>query len=283
MFEGKSIRELSPVRIGGRANYFMEAFTVQQVKEAMGWARDNNKKVKIFSCASNILFADKIFDEFFLKVSIDFFSREGNSVLMGAGRKVSSVMGDLLASGLSGLEFLAGIPGSIGGCVKNNSSTHWGNIADVLDFIKVVDSEGNEHVLQGTDIRFDYRGTDISPDVVITAVGFRLSSSSPEKVKEKIKEVLGHRYRTQPLGKRSLGCVFKNPGSTMSSGELIERAGLKGMSEGKVSVSLVHANFFEVEDGALFNDFYNLFNNVKKIVKERFKVDLEPEIQIWKD
>ena len=155
---------------------------------------------------------------------------------------------------------------------------------DVLEYIIIITAEGKRLCLGRKDVHFYYRRTDIPADAVIVEAGFRLQPVLASEIRLKIQEIMRYRSQTQPVGIRSLGCVFKNPlEGDRSSGALIEQAGLKGLARGGVRVSPVHANFFEVQEGALFDDFYQLYSIVKKIVKDKFDIELEPEIQIWKD
>jgi UDP-N-acetylmuramate dehydrogenase len=182
--------------------------------------------------------------------------------------------------GLSGLEALTGIPGSIGGAVKMNAGGHAGDIGAVVETVTLMDSAGNVFEKSKPELVFDYRCTNITANFILNAQ-MKLTPDDPEQIMRTVKEVWIYKKNNQPLNTRNSGCIFKNPRG-VSAGALIDRAGLKGLRTGAAVVSEKHANFIIAEKGCKSRDVIKLIETVKQKVKEQFDVELELEIEIWK-
>lgn len=181
--------------------------------------------------------------------------------------------------GLSGMEGLAGIPGSVGGAITGNAGSFGYEIKDAVDFINIISSDGSMKSLSKSDADFTYRGSNIQIDSIITSSCFSLKIDDPVSVKKKTKEYLNEKRLRQPLNQASAGCVFKNPPG-ISAGKLIDEAGCKGMRVGGIQVSRLHANYFINNGGGSSDDFLRLMDIVSNAVKYRFNIVLEPEIKI---
>jgi len=184
--------------------------------------------------------------------------------------------------GYSGIEALAGIPGTFGGAVYMNAGSFGTEIKDVLSSIAVMDIDGRIFILKKEELRFSYRSSNIPQDIIILSANIILKKEIPENVSERIKEFLKKKRLTQPLKERSAGCVFKNPEGG-HAGRLIDEAGCKGERVGDVEVSKVHANYFINKGKATYEDFVRLKEIVKNRVREHSGITLEPEIKIITD
>lgn len=188
--------------------------------------------------------------------------------------------------GYSGLEALAGIPGSFGGAVYMNAGAFGSEIKDVIVSVALMKTDGEISILKKDQLKFSYRSSNLPEDSIILSANIILRKDSAENVAGRIREFLGKKRQSQPLGKPSAGCVFKNPVGIDSyregdsAGRLIEAAGCKGMRAGDEEVSNVHANYFINNGNASGKDFLELMGKVKAKVQETSGVMLEPEIKI---
>lgn len=201
------------------------------------------------------------------------------TLLVDAGVALKSLINFAREKGYSGIEALAGIPGTIGGAIYMNAGSFDTEIKDVIDSIAVMDMDGKITILRKDELNFSYRSSNIPDDLVILSANIVLKKDSTENVAGRIREFLGKKMRTQPIKEHSAGCVFKNPLGN-SAGRLIDIAGCKGMRIGDVEVSTVHANYFINKGRATCDDFIKLMDIVKEKVKEHSKITLEPEIKI---
>jgi UDP-N-acetylmuramate dehydrogenase len=181
--------------------------------------------------------------------------------------------------GYSGLEGLAGIPGTVGGAICGNSGAFGYEIKDVLVSLEMMDSEGIVSRRRAEDIAFGYRKSGIGTEEFILGAEIRLRKDHAEAVSKRIGEFLRTKRERQPIWEPSAGCVFKNP-SGASAGKLLDEAGCKGAKIGEVVVSEVHANFFVNKGNANASDFMRLMELVSLRVEKRFGILLEPEIKI---
>lgn len=207
------------------------------------------------------------------------FGGDGVTINASAGQMLQGLISLSRAKGLSGIEGLSGIPGTLGGAIAGNAGAFGFEIKDVLVNVTMMDKEGDIKVLNRNDIAFGYRKADIPSSSVITRAVLRMSKDDPRDVSRRIDEYLSERRRTQPLGQRSAGCVFKNPPG-ISAGKLIDEAGLKGTQIGGIEVSNVHGNFFINRGNGISEEFLRLIDIVAQKVKERFGIVLELEVRI---
>lgn len=196
-----------------------------------------------------------------------------------AGHLLKKLVDYSARKGLSGLEAMAGIPGTVGGAVSGNSGAYGREMKDVIASVSLVGPDGELKTVKKEDLGFSYRRAQIPQGAVIRWAEVVLRKDDPSEVSKRIKEFLGEKKITQPLGERSAGCVFKNPEGA-SAGKLVEEAGLKGMRTGGIEVSGLHANFFINKGGGTASDFLKLMDAVSERIREIFGILLEPEIRI---
>ncbi len=184
-----------------------------------------------------------------------------------------------MEKGLSGIEALTGIPGSVGGAVIMNAGGNFGDFGSAVESVTLMDSAGKVFEKSKPELEFDYRKTNITAKFVLNA-RLKLSSADPEQIMRTVKEIWIYKKNNQPLNTKNSGCIFKNPPGA-SAGALIDRAGLKGLQIGGAVVSEKHANFIIAEAGCSSRDVTRLIEAIKQRVKEQFDVELELEIEIW--
>jgi UDP-N-acetylmuramate dehydrogenase len=185
----------------------------------------------------------------------------------------------LATEGLAGLEFAAGIPGTAGGAVAVNAGAHGSEMSEVVRRV-VVMVEGERRLLGSDAIAFSYRKSQV-PGAVLE-VELELSEAAPELVREKVERFLGVREETQPVWKRTAGCMFKNPPGD-SAGRIIDSQGLKGINVGGARVSELHANFIVNADEATAADLLALIRMVRERVSEETGIQLELEVELIGD
>ena len=182
--------------------------------------------------------------------------------------------------GLSGVEGLGGVPGTIGGAVLMNAGTHEGELGDVVEDMSVVTEDGEARRLVRGQFQFAYRSLQLPEDLLITAVTLALRPRPGRQVQEAIRALVVYRKNTQPTGLPSAGCLFKNPEGAAPAGKLIDEAGLKGLKVGGASVSGVHANYVVSDGMACAADVLELMDRVKERVLSIHGVELYPEVRI---
>jgi len=270
-------------RLGGPADYFLRPRTVEELQEVVQRCRENHIPLHVMGFGSNLLVSDEGVRGAVVKLEGEYFSRtefEGEQVVAWAGAELSKLVLDCVEKGLSGLEVLTGIPGSVGGAVKMNAGGQFGDIGAAVESVSLMDSQGTLFEKSKPELIFDYRSVNIRATFVLNA-RLQLTQADPERIMRTIKESWIYKKNNQPLNTRNCGCVFKNPPGT-PAGALIDRAGLKGLQVGGACVSEKHANFIVAGDGCKSQDIMRLIEAIQQRVREQFNVALEPEIEIWK-
>lgn len=196
-----------------------------------------------------------------------------------AGVPLGSLINFTRINGYSGVEALAGIPGTFGGAVYMNAGSFGTEIKDVIVSAALMKMDGSIVNLRKEELKFSYRSSNIPADCVILSANIILKRDTTDNVSTRADDFLKKKRLSQPLGKLSAGCVFKNPPGDFA-GRLIDSAGCKGMRVGDVEVSSVHANYFINKGRATCRDFIGLMETVRERVKEHSGVTLEPEIKI---
>jgi len=277
--ENVPLRDYTTFKLGGPARYFVECYSVEDVQKAVRFAIDKNLPILPLGAGSDILVSDK---GFYGVVIRTFHLRKtkivDNRVYLGSGEPLPKVANDLSKQGLSGFEYMVGIPGTIGGGIAKNAGAHGREIKDILRRIWVVDAEGEVREVSANDLNLRYRDSDISKFGIVVEAEFNLTYDDPKNIQFRIEEFLKYREKTQPWKSRTAGCMFKNP-KGLHAGKLIEEAGLKGFRIGGIKVSEKHANFFE-NIGGTADDAIKLLEYVRKRVYEVFKIELEVEVVV---
>jgi len=204
---------------------------------------------------------------------------EGEEVTAWAGAELSKLVLTCVEKGLSGIEALTGIPGSVGGAVKMNAGGNFGDFGAAVESVTLMDGQGNVFEKSKPELVFDYRRTNIIAKFILNA-RLKLNAADSEQIMRTVKEIWIYKKNNQPLNTRNSGCIFKNPRG-VSAGALIDRAGLKGLQIGGAVVSEKHANFIIAEKGCTSRDVKRLIEAIKQRVKEQFDTELELEIEVW--
>jgi UDP-N-acetylmuramate dehydrogenase len=276
--------------IGGPAELFVRPRDVRSLQRFLARCVRRRIPVRVIGAGSNILVGDRGVKGAVICLSAPAFGRirrNRGGLSVGAGLRLNRLIGYCMQRGLSGAEYLAGIPGTIGGAVKTNAgvavkhdrrvSNHW--IGDLVESLTIMDYNGAIKRLRRHDLRFGYRCSCL-PAGIILAVSLRLSARTPGAIRRTVAELMSRRSRTQAAHQPSAGCVFKNP-PQQGAGQLIDRCGLKGARCGDACVSPLHANFIVNLGQARAVDVLALMRRARAAVKKKFHLALEPEIHIW--
>ena len=268
--------------LGGPADYFIRPKTVEQLKEAVQRCNENDVRIYVMGFGSNLLINDEGLRAAVIKLEDGRFAQtqfDGEEITAWAGAELSKLVLTCVQKGLSGIEALTGIPGSIGGAVKMNAGGNFGDIGAAVDAVTLMDNDGNVFEKSKPELMFDYRRTNITAKFILNAV-LKLNTADPEQIVRTVKEIWIYKKNSQPLNTKNSGCIFKNPRG-VSAGALVDRAGLKGLQIGGAMVSEKHANFIIAQKGCKSRDVVRLINAAKQRVKENFGIELELEIEIW--
>lgn len=277
-------------RIGGPADIWVEPLDVDDLKRCIQISKDNNIPIFILGNGTNLL----VRDEGVRGIVINMLTPALKNIYWG-NRKVSVTSSITLREflnfcskkGLSGLEFLAGVPGSIGGAVLTNAGARhydeierWHSIGDFIEEIRVMNYDGEINVLGGRQLSFGHKSLNIK-DCIILEARFVLNRTTAKDVINVTRRYLKRKKETQDLNTPSAGCIFKNPvGVEKSAGKLIDECNLKGARMGGAAISGRHANFIVNTGNASSRDVISLVEMVKQKVKDRFGIELSLEIKI---
>lgn len=205
---------------------------------------------------------------------------DNQKTMVESGYSLWSLVQRCTKEGLSGMEYFAGIPGTVGGAVFGNAGAFGREMKDLVISVEIIDKEGKIRTLNNDELGFRYRGTSLSQYDFIVKVDLQLHSDDTQIINEKVKKYLLDKKKSQPLDKASAGCVFKNPEGDFA-GRLIDKAGCKGMTEGDIMVSPIHANFFINTGNGTERQFITLANIIREKVYKCFNIILEFEIRFF--
>lgn len=289
----------STLRAGGRAAALIEVHTLDELRDLLVQLHTERIKFLIIGRGSNILIADNGYPGVVIRLKgkfcniVDVSGQEGRgddletvSVRSGSGVSLAGLLSWCGRHELSGLEFMAGIPGSVGGAVRMNAGAWGDEIGGRLKEIRAVDCQGAVREIPVADLRLSYRQLALANGMInsmaIISATFSLRPDREETIRTRCREHIARRKGKQPAGVASAGSFFKNPPGD-SAGRLIEAAGLKGVCCGQAMVSPVHANFIVNTGRATATEIITLMEQVQQVVFRHFTVRLEPEVRIFQE
>ena len=268
-------------RVGGPADYFVTPQSVEEIRGILAVCRKENVPYYIVGNGSNLLVGDGGFRGVVLQIfkKMNDVRVEGERVTAQAGVLLSKVASAAYNASLTGLEFAAGIPGTLGGAVRMNAGAYGGEMKDVLKEVTVMTAAGEILVLPAEKLEMGYRTSLVKTKgyLVLSAV-IVLEQGNQEAIKARMKELTEQRVSKQPLEFPSAGSTFKRPEGYFA-GKLIMDAGLRGYQTGGAQVSEKHCGFVINKDNATAADVCRLLRDVQDKVKEQFGVTLEPEVK----
>jgi UDP-N-acetylmuramate dehydrogenase len=269
-------------KIGGTVDFFIEIKNENTLLEFLKIVSVyNDIKYYILGKGTNVLFSDDGYNGVVICLVGNFkkICVAENKILCGCGVLTSELLSVAVENGLSGIEYLAGIPGTVGGAVYGNagSANEW--IGDSISSIEIYKNL-KKKLISKEEIAFEYRKSGLN-NCIITKIIFSLKKTEKNDILSKIFKNIQRRLKTQPLNFSSIGSIFKNPNG-FSVGKLIERAGLKGLCIGHAQISELHGNFIINKGDATAENVIQLIDFIKLKIKKKFNIDLEIEIKIVK-
>lgn len=273
------------LHVGGNAGALVLINGEDQLVEVVRRLRE--KKINYFSAGNltNIIVRDGGYRGAILlmtgmqEIRYEYVPEGGNFVFAQAGAALAKVVSRSVSDELTGLEFCAGIPGSVGGAVWMNAGAYGKEMKDVIRKVFLLDAVGEKKIMNREEIYFSYRKAEFVPDTIILGAQFKLEKGERSKIKERINEILQWRHAKHPLELPNAGSIFKNlPGQ--AAGKLIEEMGMKGMKVGDAQISTKHANFIVNRGKATASDVLELIALIQAKAKKEKGVNLEPEVVI---
>lgn len=269
-------------RIGGPARWMIRPRSLDELREASIRCVENDIPSYVLGLGANLLVGDAGVNGAVFRLEEEHWRTvkyEGNLVHAGAGVDMQKLIVRTVREGLSGIENLAGIPGTIGGGIRMNAGGKFGDIGAVVRTVQVMDVEGTVFERTKDDLVFEYRSTNIAARFILGAT-LELEPDDPERIMKRMKEVWMYKRNSQPLNTKNAGCIFKNPRG-LSAGALIDQAGLKGMRVGGAEISQKHANFVIAHPGCRADDVLKLVKIIQEKVWAKNEIHLESEVRIW--
>jgi UDP-N-acetylmuramate dehydrogenase len=282
---GKRFAELTSLRVGGAIDWVISPETEQQAaavvyeleKAGIGW--------RALGSGSNVLADDA--DHHYVVLSLSELKGEvsfdGEKVSVSAGYSLPRLCIDVARKGLSGIEGLGGIPGTVGGALWMNAGAYGHEIGTVTEVVRVA-REGKVVGVPGDSIQWNYRHTSFKDGELLLGATLKLKTDDPVQIKARMDDAKNRRLATQPHGARSAGCFFKNPpASVIGTGKMIDQMGMKGKRRGTAVVSPIHANFIVTEgNNAKAEDALALAEEIRERVRREQGIELEYEVELWR-
>lgn len=289
-------------RIGGPADFFVEVKNIEEAKKAVTWAQDHRRPILALGGGTNMLISDQGYRGLVIKLSLNALEIKGEMVSVGAGVLVSYLLNMTLNAGLVGLEFLTGVPGTVGGAIRGNAGTYGIGLGDVLAVIRYLDENYQLAEMPVEQGHFAYRHSIFKEKkYIILEADLKLKKGEVEAARKLVADRLKYRQATQPNGP-SAGCIFKNVPldqvdvdklknkgvdtslftkyQNIPAGYLIDHMGLKGKKIGGAEVSSKHANYILNTGQANAEDVITLISFIKQQVRDEYGIQLQEEIQL---
>ena len=278
---GVLLKNFTSFHIGGKAKFFTQVFSEDDLKENILQAHRKHLPVFILGGGTNLLVSDRGFPGLVIKIAFSDVLWSENQVIAGSGVPLPFLVEEARKRNFSGLEWGIGIPGTLGGATRGNAGTKKEFLAQHLREVKTLNK--NQLVAKSyspEEGKFGYRQSFFQehPEIIITKVALKLKPAAPEQISREMK-LNWQARKSQPLDFPSAGSIFKNPPSA-SAGQLIEAVGLKGEKFGKAQISFRHANFIINLGGAKSSQVLTLIREAEARVKEQFNIQLEREIVV---
>ena len=279
----ESMKKHTNFKIGGNADIFVIAKNIEEIKYIIKFSKENSIPLTILGNGSNVLVSDKGIRGIVLQIGlkeIKVEKKESALIEVDAGVMLGTLAQVLLKQSISGFEFAAGIPGSIGGAIRMNAGAYGGEMKDIIKNVTVLNEKGEINILTNKECEFSYRHSRFtnSKEIVIK-VTLELPFGNEAEIKEKMNEYAQSRKEKQPLNLPSAGSTFKR-GADFITAKLIDECGLKGYTSGDAQVSTLHAGFVVNLGNATAQDVLNLVNHVKQVVLEKTGKQIELEVEL---
>ena len=286
IFLNEPMAQHTTFRVGGPADYLIDLNNknVGKIKDLIKLAKEEKIPYIFIGNGSNVLFSDKGYRGIvFMLRKYDDFDVLDNHVRASSGIMLSKLSKIYLENSFTGLEFACGIPGTLGGGIFMNAGAYGGEMKDVIIDVKYLDTNSMEvHTLKNEELEFDYRKSIFQgklSDAFILEANLKVEKGNKEEIEAKMTANMESRNSKQPVNQPSAGSTFRREEGIIVA-KLIDDAGLKGYTIGGAQVSTIHAGFIVNKGNATANDILELVDYVKKVVKEKYNVELHEEIKL---
>lgn len=278
------LKRYTYTQTGGNADFYLSPTTFEEVQAINHIARINNIPVTYLGNGSNIILREGGIRGIVLSLlSMDYIKVEDNVIIAGSGAAIIDVSRTARDESLTGLEFACGIPGSIGGAVFMNAGAYGGEVRDCIDYAVCVNERGELVQLTRDELELGYRSSIVQKQhLVVLEAAFNLTPGKQDEIQAVMDDLTERRESKQPLEYPSCGSVFQRPPGHFA-GKLIQDSDLQGHRIGGVEVSTKHAGFMVNVDNGTATDYEDLIHHVQQVVKEKFDVELHPEVRVIGD
>ncbi len=274
------LKNYTSFKIGGSAKYFFKVKTTKDLIKKIQMAKELNLPFFILGGGSNLLVSDKGYNGVVIKIENLYLNYRENKITASAGTELKDVVNFSTKKELKGLEWAMGIPGTIGGAVRGSIKAFGESISNIIESVEVLKiPELKIKNYKAKDCHFGYKESIFkkNKNLIILSCIFKLKKGNKKQIKNKIEYFLDYRKKNHPLDFPSAGSIFKNP-EEKNAWELIKRCGLEGKKIGGAQISKKHSNFIINLGNASSKDVLELIDLIKKQVKKKFNIKLEPEI-----
>jgi UDP-N-acetylmuramate dehydrogenase len=275
---------LTTVRTGGAGEFFARAGSEAELLALLAWAAQAGAAVSVVGSGSNLLVADEGVAGLVLKLDRDLaaIALEPSRIVCGGGARLPAVAAAAARAGLSGIEFGVNIPGTVGGAVRMNANAYGGELGRVLEWVEIATAAGLDR-RKPSELGLAYRRSNLLSGDIVARAGLLLEPADEQAVRATLAEMRRRRHEAQPQGIKTFGSTFKNPedprAEGRSAGLLLAEAGCNGLAVGGARFAPKHANFIENTGAASTADVLAVMAEGRRRVRERFGVELEPEVQ----
>ena len=281
VYRNEPMRKHTTFRIGGPADFYLCPHSAKEIQKTVAICPEEELPYFILGNGSNLLVSDQGYRGVVIQLwkNVSDILVEGCRIRAKAGASLAKIAGEALEEGLTGMEFAAGIPGTLGGAVVMNAGAYGGEMKDILQEVLVMDEQGEIFTLKKEELHLGYRTSIIKEKgYIVLAAALELKPGDRKEIKEKMDELKQRRVEKQPLDMPSAGSTFKRPEGYFA-GKLIMDAGLRGFSVGGAQISEKHCGFVVNTGKATANDVLTLIREVQKRVRDKFGVELETEVK----
>ncbi len=268
-------------KIGGAAKYFFTPDTVEEIVRIINICRAHNIKHMIIGNGSNILFSDEGYDGAIIQIygNYNHIDEYEDGLYACAGALLSKLAAVARDKSMTGMEFAAGIPGTLGGAVVMNAGAYGGEMKDIIEYVDILEADGSVKRYSCDAMGFGYRKSIVTEDRIVLGAKLKLAKGDKRVIQARMDELKEARTSKQPLEFPSAGSTFKRPEGYFA-GKLIDDSGLRGFTCGGAMVSQKHCGFVINYDNATCKDVLELIKQVQDVVEDKFGVRLEPEVKI---
>ena len=281
VLEQELMQKHTTFRVGGAAKYFAMPKNVDEIQTLIAYCQKQNMPYCVLGNGSNVLFADAGYAGMIIQIgnAMSEIRVDGTVVYAQAGAILARVAKTAYEAGLTGMEFAAGIPGSIGGAIVMNAGAYGGEMKDIVSCVDVLSTDGTRRKYTCDEMEFSYRHSIIDSDKIVVGVELALQKGDKTVILNRMNELAEARRSKQPLEYPSAGSTFKRPEGYFAA-KLIDDSGLRGYRVGGAMVSEKHCGFVVNVEHASTADVLAVMQHVQEVVNEKYGVMLEPEVRI---